>query len=225
MKRTLYLILFVSLAARGQNCEGYFPMNKGAIMESTTYNEKDKPLSKVTVTVQDVLTQGGAVKLTLHSDINDEKGKAISSADYDALCNDGNFSINMKSMLSGEQMKAWKDMSVKIDAEDIVYPVDMSAGQTLKDAHLKVELSMSGMNMPGTTIDMTNRKVVGTETITTSAGTFDCIKVVSDVKFKNIVGYEAQVSEWISKGNGIIRSETFKNGKLKSYTVLTKLQK
>ena len=79
--------------------------------------------------------------------------------------------------------------------------------------------------MPATTIDITHRKIEGKETITTPAGSFECIKISSTIKIKNIIGYEMQSIEWISKGNGVIRTESYRGDKMKGYSLLTKLSK
>ena len=210
---------------KAQPCEGFFPMNKGSIMETTTFNEKGKSQTVSTITIQDIVSTGNGVKLSIHADIVDEKGKSVSSADYDAKCSNGSFSIDMKSMLSPEQLKSSKDMTVTIDADDIVYPLDFTVGEMLKDAHLKMNVSMNNMNMPGTTIDITNRKIEGKETITTPAGSFECLKISSNIKIKNIIGYEMKSIEWISKGNGVIRTESYRGDKMKGYSLLTKLSK
>ena len=210
---------------KAQPCEGFFPMNKGSIMETTAFNEKGKSQTVSTITIQDIVSTGNGVKLSIHADIVDEKGKSVSSADYDAKCSNGSFSIDMKSMLSPEQLKSSKDMTVTIEADDIVYPLDFTVGEMLKDAHLKMNVSMNNMNMPGTTIDITNRKIEGKETITTPAGSFECLKISSNIKIKNIIGYEMKSIEWISKGNGVIRTESYRGDKMKGYSLLTKLSK
>lgn len=88
-----------------------------------------------------------------------------------------------------------------------------------------IEVSMNGMKMPGMSIEVTDRKVVAEETITTAAGTFTCLKITSKVKSKTIFTMEMNSVEWYSKGNGMVRSESYKGDKLKGYTVLTKLVK
>lgn len=226
MKNLLILLLFfINVSLRAQPCEGYFPMNKGTIMETTNYNEKGKPQSISKITIKDVVNNGNNIKLILHSDIVDEKGKMLNSAEFDAQCSNGSFYINMKSMISPEQMKSWEDMTISIEADELVYPLDFTIGQDLKDAHLKVNISMNSMSLPGTTIDVTNRKIEGKETLTTPAGTFDCVKISSKIKIKNIIGFEFQSVEWLSKGNGVVKTESRKGDKMKGYSLLTKLTK
>ena len=225
INKLIFIFLFASLSMNAQPCDGYFPMNKGSIMETTTFTEKGKPQTVSTITIQDIVNTGDGVNLAIHANIVDEKGKSVSSSDYDAKCSNGSFSINMKSMLTPEQLKSSKDMTVTIDADDIFYPLDFTIGEMLKDAHLKMNVSMNNMNMPATTIDITHRKIEGKETITTPAGSFECIKISSTIKIKNIIGYEMQSIEWISKGNGVIRTESYRGDKMKGYSLLTKLSK
>jgi hypothetical protein len=218
-------LIFIAIKTYGQGCEGYFPMNKDAMIEMTSYNEKGKAHSVNTILIKDAEKIDGGIKLLIRSDIVDDKGKPVASSDYDAKCVNGSFLLNMKSMLTSQQLEAWKDMTVSMEADDIEYPIEYIVGQKLKDAHLKVTVSMSGMNMPGTTIDITNRVVAGNEPVQTPIGSFDCLKITSNIKVKSIVAVEMKSIEWVSKGNGVIRTESYKGDKLKGYTLLTKLAK
>ena len=225
--KNLLLILFVlsTNIVSGQTCEGFFPNTKDAVMEMTSFNDKNKAQTISTTTIQNVENRGNDVNLTLHADIVDEKNKPLAKIDYDAYCSQGTFFISMKSLISSDQLKAWESMTVKIDANDVSYPLNCSPGQKLDDASLKVDVFMNEMKMPGMTINVTDRLIVGNESITTPAGTFDCVKISATQKVKYIIGYEMHTIEWLSKGNGIVRSESYKGEKLKGYTVLTKLTK
>jgi hypothetical protein len=220
----LFLLTTGSRVSFAQTCEGYFPVIKGAVMESTSYSDKGKKQSVQKVTIKDVEKNGDEFIIRVLSDIKDEKDKLISQGEYEAHCEKGVFFINMKSMISAEQMKAWRDMNVSIQADDMEYPVDFAPGQKLADAHLSVNVSMNDMNMPGFFIDITERVVEGKETITTPAGTFECMKVSSKQKIKNIVSYEMRAIEWLAKGKGVVRVETYKGEKMKGYTELTSLK-
>ncbi len=216
--------LLMSSVSKAQNCDGYFPSKKGTVLETTIYNDKGKKEGTSILTIKDIQSAGNEVRLNLQSEMKDEKDKPITQAEYDAFCSNGSFFINMKSMITSEQLKAWKDMEVTMQADDIEYPVNVAAGQKLPDAHLTVNMTMSGMKMPEFKVDITDRVVVGMETITTPAGTFECVKITSTQRFKNIVSYEANAVEWLSKGNGLIKTQSFKKDKLKSYTELTAIR-
>src|SRR3982751_1209962 len=168
----LLLVFYSAQNLSSQNCEGYFPTKKGAIMETTMYNDKGKKEGTSIVTINDLKSEGGKTTYSIHSEIKDEKDKPMANADYEAYCSGSTFYISMKSMITAEQLKAWKDMEVSIKADDIEYPADVKPGDQLKDAHMTVTTSVNGMKMPGSTIDITDRKVVATESITTPAGTF-----------------------------------------------------
>jgi arginine deiminase len=78
----------------------------------------------------------------------------------------------------------------------------------------------------GITFDMVDRKVVGKETITTSAGTFDCYKITYNTKSKIVMAnMNMKNVQYIAEEVGAVKTEVYKdNGKLVSYSLLTKYQ-
>ena len=71
------------------------------------------------------------------------------------------------------------------------------------------------------TINITNRKVVGVESVTVPAGTFECFKITYDMETK--LGFKASSSavQWLNKGAGSVKTESYdKKGKLLGTTVL-----
>lgn len=226
MSKFLFIIFSIlTINLHGQPCQGYFPIRKGAMMEITNYNEKGKMQSVNSISITGNQQTDDDSRLSVHSEIKDEKGRVLGTSDYDAFCEKGSFFINLKCLISAEQYKAWQDMTLSVKADDIDYPLDYFPGQKLNDAHLLVDVSMNEMNMPGMTVNVTERIIEGTETITTPAGTFDCIKITSRQKIKNIITYEVKATEWLSLGSGIVKTEVYRKEKLKGYSELTKLVK
>ena len=80
----------------GQDCEGFYPMNKGNVMELTSYNEKDKLQSVSTTTITDRASGPDGITLQMHSSSRDEKGKSMAEVDFDARCSEGVFYMSMK---------------------------------------------------------------------------------------------------------------------------------
>jgi hypothetical protein len=76
-------------------------------------------------------------------------------------------------------------------------------------------------------VEITDRKVLGKETMQTSAGSFPCLILSQRVKSKIMMfNVEATSKEWYAEGVGMVRSESYdKKGKLTSYSVLTALTK
>ena len=76
-------------------------------------------------------------------------------------------------------------------------------------------------------ISITNRKIVGKESVTTPAGTFECDKITSDltVETKMAIGFTLSFStvEWLAPKVAVVKSESYKKGKLQGYSLLAKI--
>jgi hypothetical protein len=108
----------------------------------------------------------------------------------------------------------------------MVYPAGLSAGQTLPDANITVSASTGGVSILNLTVIITNRKVVGTESVTVPAGTFECFKITYDVETKMMFKVNATVTEYVNMGVGNVKTETFdKKGKPAGTTQLVELKK
>ena len=83
------------------------------------------------------------------------------------------------------------------------------------------------MQVVTVTMDITNRKILGNETITTSAGTFVCKKVSYDFESKiGFIKVKGSGIEWHSEDKAIVKSESYnKKGKLTGSQELTKIIK
>ena len=133
--------------------------------------------------------------------------------------------IDMRNFISDEQLKAFGEQELAVDSENLEMPSNLSVGQTLKDGSVKVTASGSGIPM-AITVNITNRKVVGKESVTTPAGTYDCFKITSDIATQTQMGIKMNVNissiDWVTSKLGIIKSESYnKNGKSMGYTVLS----
>ncbi|MFD2312589.1 hypothetical protein ACFSKX_19395, partial [Microbulbifer halophilus] len=108
---------------------------------------------------------------------------------------------------------------------NVEFPNNLKVGQTLKDANLKMTLNMSGIKM-NMTMDMLNRTVDAKESVTTTAGTFDCFVLSYDTEMKMGMKMNFKNKEWIAKGVGVVKSENYnKKGKLMGYSELTSFTK
>jgi hypothetical protein len=94
---------------------------------------------------------------------------------------------------------------------------------------MEVEMTTNGGMMMTMTMTMTNRLVDSRESVTTPAGTFDTVKVTSDMNTESrIMGMPIRSTmKTVSyrAGNQIldIKSETYnKGGKLMGYSILSK---
>jgi|SRR3989337_583916 len=225
------LIFFFSASA--QNCSGYYYLANSTV-EMTTYDKKAKESGKVTYTISNINKTADATTASFTSEMKDEKGKNISKGTGKYKCSGGNLFIDAKVAMPQEQMGAYKDMDVKADEVYIEYPASFSDGLALKDANFKMDIINKGAVFSTTTLEQSNRKVEGKESVTSPAGTWECWKITYDGRFKATIGgpsgigipFNFKTTEWFAPGFGIVKTETYnKNGKLMGSTLITAIKK
>lgn len=141
-------------------------------------------------------------------------------------CRGDVFNIDMNSFMSGEQAQSFEEMNLEINVEELEIPNKLEPGQKLKDG--KLTMSMSGdspMAMNVFSVTVKNREVIARETITTPAGTFECVKLTQDVVSKTGFAITMNTFEWYAEGVGAVETETWRKGKLVGYTELVKFEK
>jgi hypothetical protein len=230
MKR-FFIPLFVSLFAfqtlQAQDCEAYFPMKTGAMFELSSYNDKDKLQTVTTTTITEKESSADRIVSTAHAVVKDAKGKESSSVDYDVTCSEGAFKMDMRAFMSSQTMpQGLEGMEMHIEADEMAFPKGLSVGASLPDASFTMKATMNGMALMNTTMKSVNRKVVAKESVTTPAGTFDCIVIESDNQGSSMgMNFTSHSKSWFSLGVGMVRQESSRNGKMDSYEVLTKFSK
>tara|TARA_R110001592_G_scaffold243895_2_gene505129 strand:- start:6168 stop:6581 length:414 start_codon:yes stop_codon:yes gene_type:complete len=130
--------------------------------------------------------------------------------------------LDYESLLPSDMMEQYGDMDIEISGNDIEIPNDLSVGQNLNDANVTMKINMGGINM-SIAVDMLNRKVEKKESVTTSAGTYDCYVLYSENQSKMMMVNQFYPSRvWLAEGVGMVKQETYKkNGDLMSSTMLT----
>lgn len=228
MNRILcFVILGMSLinGAKAQ-CNDYYVIQEGSEWEYQTFNAKGKPGAKNVQKVTAFSKNSNGYVATVNSVMFDEKGKEVTTGDLEFKCDNGTMYIDMRNYISGEQLKAFKNYEMKLEANNLEIPRSLSPGQSLPDG--RVTVTASGAPFPmKMTMTITDRKVAGKESVTTPAGTFDCFKITSNMTMENQMGVKitSQFSsvEWMAPKVGTVRSESFnKNGKPNGYTVLSR---
>jgi hypothetical protein len=229
----LFCVSFFCGFIMAQDCSGYYYLNNGSV-EMTSYDRKQKENGKVTYTISNINKSGGVTTASFQSEMVDEKGKSLSKSAGVYKCNGGSLFIDARVAMPQEQMAAYKDMEVKAEEVFIEYPSNIAAGQSLKDLNFKMDIINKGSAFSSISLDQTNRKVEGKETVTTPAGTWDCWKIIYDGRFRATIGGPTGIgmpvnfkcTEWLAPGFGIVKTETYnKNGKLMGSTLITAIKK
>jgi hypothetical protein len=222
MKTITFICAFFCFtsAVISQDCSKYFPMDEGTKFQITVYDKKDKVSGIMDYVVKEV--NGNTA--TMFYEMHDEKGQLLTSSEYGVTCTDDGVKIDFSSMMSPELMGQYKDMEVEMSGTDLLYPNNISTGQSLPDADVQMTVKMPPLNM-NMNVNFLNRKVEGNESVTTPAGTFDCYVITYDSESK--MGFKMTNSNklWLSEGYGMIKSETYnKKGNLIAKSVLTSFE-
>ncbi len=215
---------------QAQDCKGFYYLSNSEI-QMTVYDKKDKESGLLTYKISDVSKSGGTTTASFTSEMTDEKGKSLSKGAGKYKCTGSVLFVDAKVALPQEQMSMYKDMEVKADDAFIEYPASISSGQALKDASFKMDMYKNGSVYSSINLENTNRKVVGKESITTPAGSWDCWKITYDSRYKMTIAgigipMNMQCTEWFAPGFGVVKTQVAnKSGKLMGSTMITSVKK
>ena len=236
MKRLLTILAlftFGAFASYAQCNNPFYTLEEGRHFEMANYNGKDKLQATVLYTITDVSETGGGYEATLNTKTLDKKDKELAAGDMIVRCDDGLLKMDIQHMLNGmKQLQTTEGMEVDIQGDHLIIPASLSVGDVLPESTTTVTMKMADTNVGMSTMDFAikNRTVAGQEEMTTPAGTFSCYKITYDMDMNvKVMGMGRTTNltgtEWIAEGVGMVRNEQYdKNGKLNSYSVLTKLE-
>ena len=207
---TVLIILVVGLSA--QTCNGYYYMQNNKTITMTLYNAKGKENGKYVYKVSDVNINGATTTSKVQSQVLDDKGKTISGSVANMKCTGGVYMADMKIMMPPQQSGQMKDINANSEFY-LEYPAVMKVGDELKDGSFSADMGANN-GMPMTLeMSISDRKVVGEETITTTAGTWKCFRITHTDKLRTKVSgigipVTLNTTEWFSPGFGIVRTES-----------------
>lgn len=225
MKTILLIIsiLNISIYSKAQTCNSYFNFKKGSKMEMTSYDKKNKPTLVMKYEIKDIKSIGGSLKYTINYQTFDPKGKEMANTTMESSCKNGVYETELRSF-GGEMMPTDANMKVNVTGDKVLYPSKLNVGDKLQDAAINVKTEMNGMTLMNMNVQVTDREIVSQESLTTPAGTFDCLKISYTVNFKMMGQRSSKTIEYIAKGLGLIKTESYnEKGKLTGVTILTAL--
>ena len=224
---TLITILICSLLAFGQECDTYLLLKEGSSFEYTNFDKKGNPITVGNHQAVNVENDGNKFTSQIKLDVKDLKKGDTFTMDYDVSCEDGVLSIDMSRFFDSSQLMQYEgaDFNIDIEGDMLYFPRDLVEGEELNDGNITIKVNKDGFTFVTMTMTVFNRKVLGKESITTKAGTFDCQKVTYDFESKfGIIKIRGSVEEWYHDNRLIVKSKT-KNKKKKDIgsTELTKV--
>ena len=231
MKKILLTLLLPLLAIHAfSQCDSYFIFKEGAEYELTHYSAKDKIIGKSLSQIISIVDDGGLLIATIKGTAFDEKGKELSSMDYEYICDHGILKMDLKKFIPQEMMGDGGEIRFEMEGDFLELPRQLEVGQTLKDGMIEGKMIMednpvmANMTM---TIKILNRKVESRESITTPAGTFSCFKISYDMETSSKVmgintGGTFKGADFIADGVGVVKTESYnKKGEPAGYSLLT----
>jgi len=222
-KQVLVLLAIVSASFTGftQDCSAFYPFEEGISFQITNYSKKGKVVAVTDHAVNSIITSEGTATATINSIVKDNKGEIITDGEYQIICTGNEVSIDVKSLMSPNMFDQFEGMTTEITGINVVIPSNLSVGQTLPDASMKMDIDMGGIAMSMSVL-MTDRTVEGMETITTPAGSFECYVITYTSDIKMGMNRTGKAKQWLAKGVGMVKQEDYnKKGKLQNTSLLT----
>lgn len=228
MKKALLLFLVAASAGlKGQDCNSFFPSMVGVELGYTNYDSKEKIIGSHLMKVVSV-TPGDTTKINTHVDYYNHKEKLEKSLDMVFGCFNNTIIMDMSDIMPSEMNENFSKGKFSITSDNMIIPADAKPGMVLPGG--KITMKMEGVeNMPqdfgGITISYSDRLVKEGGTITTKAGSFECILIEYTISVKSFFVKNTQVKEWYCKNVGMVKSESYEKDKLQSVTLLTTYKK
>jgi hypothetical protein len=229
MKKLLTLLAFVFFlgGALFAQCNEMFDYQEGTSWQWTNYDKKGKFMGKSMQKIEELNKLSNGFEVTISVVQSDNKGEQVGPFSMDMACKDGVVYFDMKKFVPDEYLNDPEgEATVEVNGDNLEMPINMKAGDYLKDASVSMKIGGSGSPMGiNMTVDIFNRKVESEEKLNTPAGEFDCFVITQSMKTKMMISMQMESKEWYSPGIGMVKSESYKKGKLMSYAILTQFSK
>lgn len=222
---TVLLLSSLLLYAAGPEKEPYFCTRPGTILHYERYKAGTTKLLQITLfEIESV--QPSAKGSTVHYAVTMAKasgrellGGRAPQTSY--VSPEGNTSLDFGETVKGFIQNMFPSAKVEVANSEALLPVDMQPGDTLPEAHSTVKVV--GINAH---FHVTERKVLRRETITTPAGTFDCM-VVRERKEEDAPFHHTDnwLDNYYVRGLGYVRHDKYdKNMRLLESEVLVRIE-
>jgi len=215
--RSLLLLagLAIALTSHAQDCTGYYFLQNNKNVEMTVYNKKGNVTGKNVYSVSDVSSSGNTTTGKIASEMFNEKGKSLAKSNASVKCEGGVMMMDMKMSMPPQQgqKSPMDNTDVKMESFYIEYPPSMKEGDALKDATMNMDINNASGMKQSVEMSVTNRKVEGKESVTTTAGTWNCFKIAFHTHMKiKMMGIGVPMNfdgeEWFAPGFGIVKTES-----------------
>jgi hypothetical protein len=231
MKWIFFLLFWWNgLAAKSQICNTYYFLMSGADIEQSHFDDKGRLSLRIEYKVGEVKSIDNGSEAAVVQKAFDQKGKEISSASANIQCDGDNLYMDMRLSMPGNPVAKNGEIDVTTKKVFLPYPKNLKPGDPLSNAQFSFETDGSGI-LQRVDIFVRNRKAESAETVTTPAGTWNCIKISFDMEIATKtagirIPMRMKGNEWYAPGFGVVKTESFnKNGKLAGHSEITSIKK
>ncbi len=217
------------------SCGKLILFQKGATVESKTFDATGKEVATSTSTVKDVTTDADGMSSTVEMRSHLNNMNTDNTVDAKYKCDGNNLYVDLNSMLS-----TLTKSGVKMESTPISFPLNVTAGQTLPNASFTVNVDKGSAKMKIVTT-IKDRKVGNKESVTIAGVAYDCFKVTSTADAEVDMGdmdKEHNLSEimkksmpkisyamWFSQDLGVAKVEIYTNDVLSSRSEVVSVKK
>ncbi len=220
----------------GENsCDNNLLFRKGVEIQTTTNNIQGNVTMKSVSRITKVYEEGGMTVSECEMKTAAENGgnEKVTTARY--KCDGKHFYMDLASFLSDTKQ------NTRVETTGLQFPFNVRVGETLPDASNSIVMNRGGKEMKLTS-HIKERKVEAKESVTTSAGTFECYRISSIIETDtDIPGMDDKSKEvmkevkkkmgtnkmifWYAPGITIIKMEFFMGDKLVTRSEVTGIKK
>ena len=217
MKTVFFLISFLfCFSSFSQDCKNYYYLQNNKTIEVTMYDKKGGANGKLVYVISDVKTLGETISANVNSEVLDKKGKMVAESTSTIKCTGGIMMIDMTMMIPMTQQEQFKLGDAKAENAYIEYPSKLNVGQQLKDGSFTMDVENNGI-IQSLVMAVSDRKVEAKESVTTTAGTWDCYKISYKSKLSiKTMGMSIPINmdgtEWYAPGFGVVKTESKHGG-------------
>ncbi len=217
------IALFLMSLSVPLGAQPYFCTNQGTELQYVRKNVRKGDVKWIhTMTIDNVVySVDSSMVIDYSSFIEMKKGRGLMNAPVKMRADisaGGEVRMDIAtSMVAVLKEFLWESAEVSAEGGITVLPYDLIPGDTLENARGAVHALGMTMN-----VDVTERKVIGTEILTTPAGTFDCVIVSEHKVEKGMMRNRVTTAHtWYARGVGMVRHDTYdKHGELETSEVL-----
>lgn len=218
----------VTVSSSGQtDCKSLGQFKKGFKTQMTSYDKKDQVANIVNQEVVEVGEEDGDLVATCKISTDEKFARSKKDEFTTKLrCHNGSIVMNFRDMMgSRTSFSEMKNMEMKITGDNVEIPNKLMVGQTLPENTMNMQMIMNGTPLMTMSCTMKDRIVEKKETITSSAGTFDCYKITYKIMNSTGMGEQYSYAIWMDKGLTVKTATFDEDGKSMGYSLLTKLEK